>query len=78
VPVLLVQAAHDPVTPAEGALQVRDALPGSRLVTLAESWSHGVFASQRDPCVDDTAGTYLLTRRLPAADVTCTGAGLPI
>ncbi|MFI9046971.1 alpha/beta hydrolase [Streptomyces sp. NPDC053427] len=76
-PVLLVASAHDPVTPIEGARQLQRLLPGSRLVTLDNDYSHGVFASRGNACVDDAAAGYLVDGRAPEADVRCEGPGLP-
>ncbi|MFD0491012.1 alpha/beta hydrolase [Saccharopolyspora spinosporotrichia] len=76
-PVLLTQAAHDPTTPLAGARRMQRVLPGSRMVTLDDGYSHGVFASQRNACVDDTAAAYLVSGRLPHEDVECAGGGLP-
>ncbi|NEA97825.1 alpha/beta hydrolase [Streptomyces sp. SID13726] len=76
-PVLLVASAHDPVTPVEGARALRELLPGSRLVTLDDDYSHGVFASRGNGCVDGTVAAYLLDGTVPAADVRCAGPGLP-
>ena len=76
-PGLLIASAHDPVTPIEGAHRLRHRLPGSRLVTLHQDYSHGVFASRGNACVDRTAAAYLVDGRLPAGDVHCTGPGLP-
>ncbi|OPF71621.1 protease [Streptomyces antioxidans] len=77
-PVLLVASAHDPVTPIEGARQLRRLLPGSRLVTLDDDYSHGVFASRGNACVDGATARYLVDGAVPAADVRCTGPGLPV
>ncbi|WP_179200686.1 alpha/beta hydrolase, partial [Streptomyces reticuliscabiei] len=77
-PVLLIASAHDPVTPIEGARELRRLLPGSRLVTLDDDYSHGVFASRGNPCVDSTAAAYLVEGRVPPADVRCAGPGLPV
>ncbi|WP_329269882.1 alpha/beta fold hydrolase [Streptomyces sp. NBC_01451] len=77
-PVLLIASAHDPVTPIEGAHELRRLLPGSRLVTLDDDYSHGVFASRGNACVDSTAAAYLVAGRVPAADVRCAGPGLPV
>ncbi|WP_210584828.1 alpha/beta hydrolase [Streptomyces sp. GESEQ-35] len=76
-PVLLVASAHDPVTPIEGARELGKVLPGSRLITLADDYSHGVFASRGNACVDGTVAAYLVGGEVPAADVRCTGPGLP-
>ncbi|MFI2371801.1 alpha/beta hydrolase [Streptomyces sp. NPDC018833] len=75
--VLLVASEHDPVTPIEGARQLTRRLPGSRLVTLHDDYSHGVFASRGNACVDDAASAYLIHGTVPAADVNCAGPGLP-
>jgi pimeloyl-ACP methyl ester carboxylesterase len=77
VAVLLVAAAHDPVTPIDGARKEHRALPGSRLVTEIEGYSHGVFSSQHDRCVDDAVADYLLNAALPHEDRDCPGPGLP-
>ncbi|MBV7696316.1 alpha/beta hydrolase [Streptomyces sp. TRM70350] len=76
-PLLLVASAHDPVTPVAGARELRRLLPGSRLVTLENDYSHGVFASRGNTCVDDTVAAYLVGGAVPAGDVRCTGPGLP-
>ncbi|NBE52831.1 alpha/beta fold hydrolase [Streptomyces sp. YC537] len=76
-PVLLVASEHDPVTPIEGAHRLRHRLPGSRLVTLHDDYSHGVFASRGNACVDEATAAYLVDGQTPAADVHCTGPGLP-
>ncbi|WP_407552313.1 alpha/beta hydrolase [Streptomyces sp. Pv4-95] len=76
-PALLVASAHDPVTPIEGAHALRRTLPGSRVITLDDDYSHGVFASRGNACVDDTVANYLLNGTQPPTDVHCTGPGLP-
>lgn len=76
-PVLLTQAQQDPTTPYAGAKQMQTVLPGSRMITLHNSYSHGVFASQRSDCVDSAAADYLVHGVVPAADVHCVGHGLP-
>ncbi|WP_330287296.1 alpha/beta hydrolase [Streptomyces sp. NBC_00576] len=77
-PVLLIASAHDPVTPIEGARELRRLLPGSRLVTLDDDYSHGVFASRGNACVDSTAAAYLVDGRVPSTDMRCAGPGLPV
>ncbi|MCZ4612402.1 alpha/beta hydrolase [Streptomyces sp. Lzd4kr] len=76
-PVLLVASAHDPVTPIRGAHELRKLLPGSRLVTLENDYSHGVFASRGNACVDGAVAAYLVDGVVPGSDVRCGGAGLP-
>lgn len=76
-PVLLIASARDPVTPIAGAQGLRRRLPAARLVTLDQDYSHGVFASRGNACVDDTAAAYLVDGTVPARDTHCTGPGLP-
>lgn len=76
-PVLLIASEHDPVTPIEGARDLAHRLPGSRLVTLRDDYSHGVFASRGNACVDGTAAAYLIEGTVPPAHVHCAGPGLP-
>ncbi|MEU2791965.1 alpha/beta hydrolase [Streptomyces sp. NPDC007100] len=76
-PTLLVASAHDPVTPLAGARALGRTLPGSRLVTLHDDYSHGVFASRGNRCVDAAVAAYLVGGTVPAADVHCAGPGLP-
>ncbi|MFF3744650.1 alpha/beta hydrolase [Streptomyces kronopolitis] len=76
-PVLLIASTHDPVTPLAGARALQRRLPGSRLVTLHHDYSHGVFASRGNRCVDEAASAYLVDGRVPHADVHCAGPGLP-
>ncbi|MFG2193995.1 alpha/beta fold hydrolase [Streptomyces sp. NPDC048639] len=76
-PLLLIASAHDPVTPVSGAHALRRKLPGSRIVTLHDDFSHGVFASRGNACVDGTAAAYLVDGTVPRRDVDCQGPGLP-
>ncbi|WP_340375230.1 alpha/beta hydrolase [Streptomyces sp. SS7] len=48
-PLLLVASAHDSVTMIEGVRQWRRLLQGSRLLTLDNDYSHGVFARRVTP-----------------------------
>ncbi|MFH8350404.1 alpha/beta hydrolase [Streptomyces sp. NPDC018045] len=76
-PALLVASSHDPVTPIAGARALGRTLPGSRLVTLHDDYSHGVFASRGNSCVDSTVAAYLVGGTVPAGNVHCDGPGLP-
>ena len=76
-PVLLTQAEQDPTTPYDGAERMQAELPGSRMISAREAYSHGLFASQRIACVDDAAAAYLVDGELPERDVRCQGPGLP-
>lgn len=70
-PALMVGAADDPVTPHAGQLQMHRDLTGSRLVTLADAFRHGVFLAAGSRCIDDAVTRYLVAGRLPARDATC-------
>ncbi|MDT8910165.1 alpha/beta hydrolase [Amycolatopsis sp. PS_44_ISF1] len=74
--VLLVQAEDDAATPAGGARHMQQALRGSRLV-LSASGNHGQFLFDQNACVDQPVTDYLLTGRLPAADVRCAAPAPP-
>ncbi|MGQ4334473.1 alpha/beta hydrolase [Streptomyces hayashii] len=70
-PALMVNATGDPCTVYAGAM--RDAWPGSRLVTVTGSDRHGVYGAYGDDCADSTVDAYLRTGRLTSADVSCPG-----
>ena len=74
--VLLVQAKDDPATPVEGAFHMQQAMRGSRLV-LSAGGNHGQFLFDQNACVDKPVVDYLLTGRLPAADVKCAAPPSP-
>ncbi|GAB3300306.1 alpha/beta hydrolase [Parasphingorhabdus pacifica] len=76
-PVLLVQADHDPTTPHRGAERMQRKLPGARMITMKDGYSHGVFASQENTCVDTATANYLVFGTVPPGDITCQGPGLP-
>lgn len=76
-PVLLTQSEHDPTTPHAGAKRTQAVLPGSRMVTLTDCYSHGAFASQRNEHLDTIAADYLVHGVVPDHDVRCAGPGLP-
>ena len=70
-PALIVGASGDPATPYPGQLAMHRALTGSRMVTLAGSFRHGVYLFDPSPCVTRAVERYLLGGRLPGGDVTC-------
>lgn len=70
-PALLVGADGDPAAPRPGQQAMHRALTGSRMVTLAGAFRHGVFLTAGNPCVDAAVTGYLVTGRLPNADTTC-------
>jgi len=77
VPALMVGATGDPAAPYPGQLALHRDLTGSRLVTLAGAFRHGVYLLDGDACVGGAVDRYLLGGPLPAADVTCRRAAPP-
>lgn len=71
VPVLMVGAAGDPVTPNPGQLAMHRDLTASRLVTQLDAYHHGAFLGG-SACIDAAVVGYLTGGALPAADSTCT------
>jgi pimeloyl-ACP methyl ester carboxylesterase len=71
VPALLVAADGDPRTTYPQAQAMHRALSGSRLVTLRNARTHGVFGEYGNACVDRLVIDYLGTGRLPAQDLSC-------
>lgn len=73
---LIVHATGDGATPVEGALALRERLPGSVLVVEEGGRSHGVSLTG-NTCVDAVVSAYLLEGRLPVrrggegADLSC-------
>ncbi|WP_067722245.1 alpha/beta hydrolase [Nocardia yamanashiensis] len=70
-PALLIGAAGDPVAPLTGQQALHKALTGSRSITVAGAFRHGVYLSEPSRCVDVTVEQYLLTGALPTTDMTC-------
>nr|WP_245614545.1 alpha/beta hydrolase [Actinokineospora inagensis] len=70
-PALIVSASDDPVTAYQGQLVMHRALTGSRMVTLAHSFRHGVYLYDPSTCVTRVVEHYLLDGVLPGADLTC-------
>jgi pimeloyl-ACP methyl ester carboxylesterase len=73
-PVLMVGADGDPAAPYGGQLVLHRLLSGSRLVTLAGAFRHGVYLFDPSACVRDTVEHYLLGAALPHGDITCARA----
>lgn len=69
LPVLMVAAKGDPVTPYPGQLAMHRALTGSRMVTQLGAFHHGAFLGNE--CIDGTVVGYLTGGALPAIDGTC-------
>ena len=75
-PVLVVQAAHDPATPLEGARRTVAALPGSRLLLVTGEGDHGLYAGGNE-CVDRAVERFVVAGVLPAEGSTCRGKPIP-
>jgi pimeloyl-ACP methyl ester carboxylesterase len=73
-PALIVAATGDPAADYPGQLATHRALSGSRLITLKDSFRHGVygpFTDSPNACVDTAVNRYLLDGSLPTTDLTC-------
>jgi pimeloyl-ACP methyl ester carboxylesterase len=75
-PALVVQSAHDPATPLEGARRTVAALPGSRMLLVTGEGDHGLYAGG-NACVDRVVERWIVDGRMPAAGATCHGKGIP-
>ncbi|WP_460652816.1 alpha/beta hydrolase [Kribbella endophytica] len=64
-PILLLQGKTDAATPAIGALRMRQALKGSRLL-VDGGGNHASYLFEKNPCIDKRAEQYLLTGELPS------------
>ncbi|GAA2774847.1 alpha/beta hydrolase [Streptomyces showdoensis] len=66
---LVLQNEWDSQTPLVSGQGLRRALKGARMVTVLGGQGHGVYGL--GSCADATATAYLVTGRLPAADLSC-------
>ncbi|MEV4395060.1 alpha/beta hydrolase [Nonomuraea sp. NPDC049607] len=71
VPMLVVGADGDPVTPFPGQRAMHRTLTGSRMVTLRGAFRHGAYLAAGDTCVNTTVNRYLVDGVLPGRDTTC-------
>lgn len=67
--VLFTQAGLDPTTPLAGARRMQARFPGSPMVLDPDARSHGLFASQRNACVDSAVARFLVDGTLPPETV---------
>ncbi|WP_432949487.1 alpha/beta hydrolase [Kribbella sp. CA-253562] len=63
-PILLLQGKDDAATPVIGAVRMRQALKGSRLL-IDGGGNHASYLFEKNPCIDRRAEKYLLTGELP-------------
>ncbi|MEU5975903.1 alpha/beta hydrolase [Streptomyces sp. NPDC047315] len=74
---LMLQAEWDSQTPLQEAKGMHRAMKGSRMVTVDEGETHGVYLEGVSSCADAVATAYLTTGKLPAKDVTCAANPTP-
>ncbi|HET6294515.1 MAG TPA: alpha/beta fold hydrolase [Kribbella sp.] len=71
VPALIVAATGDPRTTYPMAKALHQDLGGSRLITLQNVRSHGIYGEYGNQCVDNLVNNYLASNMLPTKDATC-------
>jgi pimeloyl-ACP methyl ester carboxylesterase len=69
IPVLLVNARHDPATGYTGARNVARQLGGEAVLLTYEGWGHIVYG--RSACVDSLVDAYLIEQSLPPRGTSC-------
>jgi pimeloyl-ACP methyl ester carboxylesterase len=75
-PILVVQSAHDPATPLEGARRTVASLPGSRMLFVTGEGDHGLYAGG-NACVDRAVELFVVSGVLPKVGATCRGKPIP-
>jgi pimeloyl-ACP methyl ester carboxylesterase len=71
VPALVVGASGDINSIYPGQLAMHRALTASRMITLANVRTHGVYALWGSACVDNAVNAYFRTDALPTHDLVC-------
>lgn len=71
VPALIVNAAGDINALLDMGQAMHRALSGSRMITLENVRTHGVYLFRGAACVDDTVDAYLNSGNLPTQDFAC-------
>ena len=71
VPALVVGASGDINSIYSGQLAMHRALTASRMITLKNVRTHGVYLFWGSACVDNAVNAYLSTNTLPAHDLVC-------
>ncbi|MGW5678373.1 alpha/beta hydrolase [Streptomyces sp. NPDC003860] len=74
---LIVQAEWDSQTPLAQAQAMHRGMKGSRLVTVDEGETHGVYRMGVSDCADAVTTAYLTTGKLPTKNVTCAADPTP-
>ncbi|GAA0426710.1 alpha/beta hydrolase [Streptomyces luteireticuli] len=73
-PALMINATGDPRVPYAEASAMHEKWPGSRMVTVTDSFRHAVYGTgYADACVDEAVNSYLASGRLPVSDLRCPG-----
>ncbi|MCM2391808.1 alpha/beta hydrolase [Streptomyces albipurpureus] len=68
---LILHNEWDSQTPLSTGIAMHKALKGSRLVTVDEGEGHGVYDLSGNVCAESAANDYLVTGRLPTANLIC-------
>ncbi|MFK4088086.1 alpha/beta fold hydrolase [Kribbella sp. NPDC020789] len=68
---LIVGGEYDPRTLHENAAILRQAISGSRTLTVANARKHGIFGEYGNACADEKVVTYLFSGTLPSTDEVC-------
>lgn len=64
MPLLMLQARYDGITPVEGAQATLAALPQARMIVVEDEYQHGLFP-YGTACVDNQVADYFLHGTLP-------------
>lgn len=76
VTILVINAAHDPITPIWGARAAVRELGNARLLTVNGDGHTSMF-TEPSPCRDHAELAYLVTGKLPPPGTTCPVSALP-
>ncbi|MET7708374.1 alpha/beta hydrolase [Micromonospora sp. NPDC005413] len=75
VPLLLINAQHDPATPYSWARNVADQLGDKGRLVTYQGWGHAAYL--RTACTTGYVDRYLIDRKLPPIGATCRAAAPP-
>jgi pimeloyl-ACP methyl ester carboxylesterase len=73
--ILIPQALRDPATPLFGAVNMRRALGSRARMVVADAGGHPLYGFAHNGCADRATTRFLVSGRLPAADVFCRAEG---
>lgn len=81
LPILMFNSVHDPATPIEGAVALRERLPNAILVTELNRGKHGLYGTtvpEQNPHIQRIGTEYLMTGARPGRDAFVPGLPLPV